>query len=113
MDFLSEMLRHLIHYGFHLVVPFLWGRIFFGENWKKAGLIMLATMALDLDHLLADPIFDPDRCGIGFHPLHTYWAALAYGLLLLPRFWISRAVGLGCLWHLFTDTADCVLGGTL
>ncbi len=39
---------------------------------------MLATMAIDLDHLLADPVFDPDRFCIGFHPLHTVWAGVGY-----------------------------------
>ena len=33
---------------------------------------MMATMLVDLDHLFADPIYDPDRCSIGFHPLHQY-----------------------------------------
>jgi len=72
---------------------------------------MLSTMAIDLDHLLANPIFDPNRCGMGLHPLHTIWAAVAYaGLLLLPK-WQIRAIGLGCLWHLCTDSMDCSLGG--
>ena len=30
----------------------------------------MLTMMVDLDHLIADPIFDPQRC-IGFHPLHS------------------------------------------
>jgi hypothetical protein len=67
----------------------------------------LATMLIDIDHLLADPIFDPNRCSIGFHPLHTWWAALAYlALLMTPRWW-ARAIGLGCLWHLAVDGVDC------
>ena len=28
---------------------------------------MLTTMLIDLDHLLANPVFDPDRCSINFH----------------------------------------------
>ena len=112
MESFPEALRHLIHYSCHLAVPLLWARLFFGERWKKAGMVMVATMAIDLDHLLADPIFDPDRCSIGFHPLHTGWAALLYiGLLAAPS-WRARAVGLGCLWHLATDFLDCILGGS-
>ncbi len=71
---------------------------------------MMSTIVIDLDHLLADPIFDPDRCSIGFHPLHTIWAAIAYGLLLAIQSWKLRAICAGCLWHLCTDAFDCLIG---
>ena len=29
-------------------------------------IIMVLTIAVDFDNLLADPIFDPNRCGLGF-----------------------------------------------
>ena len=70
---------------------------------------MLCTMLIDLDHLLAQPIFDPDRCSLGFHPLHTWWAAIIYGGLLLLPSWKWRAVGTGCVLHLCTDGIDCLL----
>ncbi len=111
MDLLAETARHLVHYGFHLLLPFVFGRLLWKEHGWKPGLIMLATMAIDLDHLLANPIFDPSRCGIGLHPLHTLWAALAYAALLAVPSWKARAAGLGCLWHLVTDALDCWLGG--
>lgn len=67
---------------------------------------MLATMLVDLDHLLADPIFDPARCGIGFHPLHSYAAMTGYGVMLfLPRL---RLVGIGLVLHMFADSLDCL-----
>ncbi len=67
-----EIVRPLVHYGFHLAVPFAFARLLFErEIWLKADLIMLATMLIDLDHLVASPIFDTNRCSIGFHPLHT------------------------------------------
>jgi hypothetical protein len=111
MEIYLVVFRHVIHGTFHLLVPFVIGRLFWKENWCKAGLIMLGTMLIDLDHLLADPIFDPGRCGIGFHPLHTLWAGIVYvGLLAVP-FWQARAVAAGCLWHLGTDAIDCLLGG--
>ena len=72
---------------------------------------MVGTMIIDLDHLLADPIFNPDRCGIGFHPFHTLWAGIAYGGLLAVPSCKVRAVAIGCLWHLCTDAIDCLLGG--
>lgn len=72
---------------------------------------MTAANLIDLDHLLATPMFDPERCSIGFHPLHTAYAALAYGLLLLvPRWWI-RAFALGAVWHLAVDYGDCMMQG--
>ena len=111
MEIVSDVYRHIIHYSFHLLVPFLFGKLFWKENWWKAGIIMVGTMVIDLDHLLADPIFDPNRCGIGFHALHTHWAGIVYaGLLAIPS-WIVRAVAIGCLWHLATDAIDCLLGG--
>jgi hypothetical protein len=107
-DFLS-MMPFLIHYACHLVVPFAFAKLFWKHHWKAAGLMMLATMIIDADHLLARPIFDPERCSIGFHPLHTGWAALIYiGLMGIPS-WKWRAVSLGCIWHLCTDFLDCLL----
>ncbi|MEO1044161.1 MAG: DUF6122 family protein [Pseudomonadota bacterium] len=108
------MLQPILHYSGHFIAPFLiawiiWHNADDPRRWWQAALIMVATIAIDLDHLLADPVFDPDRCSIGFHPLHTIWAALVYAaLLLVPRWWV-RAIGLGCLWHLVTDAGDCVM----
>ena len=74
---------------------------------------MVGTMVIDLDHILADPVFDPNRCGIGFHPLHTLWAGIVYGGLLAVPSWKVRALSIGCLWHLSTDAIDCLLGGLI
>ena len=92
---LPEIHRHLIHYSCHLVLPFLVARLIWKEHWLKAALIMVSTMVIDFDHLLADPIFDPNRCSIGFHPLHTAWAGVAYIALLLAPSWKVRAFGVG------------------
>ncbi len=62
-------------------------------------------MLVDLDHLFADPVFDPSRCSIGFHTLHSYTAILIYVLLLWhPK---TRIVGIGLLLHMATDAIDC------
>ncbi|MBG86666.1 MAG: hypothetical protein CMO80_07175 [Verrucomicrobiales bacterium] len=103
-----DLFRHTIHYVFHLVLPLAFAKAFWKDNWRTAWFIMLATMLIDLDHLLADPIYDPNRCSIGFHPLHTIWAALAYCTLMAVPSWRWRAVSVGCLWHLCTDCLDCV-----
>ena len=99
------MLQSILHYGFHFLFPALIAWVFFRKEWKKAYLIMLATMLVDLDHLLANPIFDPSRCSIGFHPLHSYYAILIYiALLLFPK---SRIIAIGLLLHMITDYLDC------
>lgn len=67
---------------------------------------MLATMLVDLDHLVADPIYAPNRCSIGFHPLHSYWAVAVYGLLL--GFKKTRLVALGLMIHMVLDGLDCL-----
>lgn len=111
LDFMEplELLRHVVHYGCHLLIPFGIARLFWKERATQAGWVMVATVAIDLDHLLADPIFDPDRCSIGFHPLHSWWAGAAYlGLLAIPS-WKVRAIAVGCLWHLCTDAIDCMM----
>ena len=99
------MLQELIHFGFHLIVPGLIAWIFFRKNWKMAWLIMIATMVVDLDHLLADPIFLANRCSINFHPLHSYVAIGAYFIMTL--FKQLRIVGVGLILHMITDFIDC------
>lgn len=108
----SEILRHLIHYSLHFLFPFLIARLAFQKHWKPAGLLMVSTILIDLDHLLASPVFDPHRCSIGFHPLHTAWALGGYLLMLFIPSWRWRAIGAGCVLHLGTDALDCWLGGT-
>ena len=72
-------------------------------------MILASTMLVDLDHLLADPIYDPSRCSIGFHPLHSHIAIGFYGLMLLHR--NTRIVGLGLSIHMLLDYIDCVAIG--
>jgi hypothetical protein len=95
----------VLHLVLHAAVPGLVAWVFFRNQWRQAWLIMLATMLVDLDHLLADPIYDPNRCGIGFHPLHTAPAIALYVVLaFVPA---TRLVGLGLVVHMALDLADC------
>jgi len=100
------VLRLLIHYGLHFVAPFGIAKIFYNDQWKRAYLLMLATMLIDLDHLLATPIFDSNRCSINFHPLHTYYALAVYIALL--GFKKTRIIGIGLCLHFLTDALDCL-----
>jgi len=101
------MLQPLIHYGIHFGLPLAIALIFFKPIWWKAYGIMLLGMLIDFDHLLADPIFDPNRCSINFHPLHSYYAIAAYIIMLLPK--KTRLLGIGLVIHILADSADCGL----
>lgn len=99
------MLQFVVHYSLHFLFPGLLAYLLFRDNWKRAWLVMIATMIVDLDHLLAEPIFDPGRCSIEYHVLHSYWAIACYFVLLIfPKI---RIVALGLLFHMLTDTIDC------
>ncbi|SDE59276.1 hypothetical protein SAMN05421636_10648 [Pricia antarctica] len=101
------MFRFIVHYGIHFVVPIAIGLFFFKQRRLKVTLILLAGILIDVDHLLADPIFDPERCSIGFHPLHSYCAiAVYFGFLFFKKTWI---LGLALLIHIFADVMDCFL----
>lgn len=103
------MLRTSAHLALHVLAPAAVARFGFPDRWKGAWMVMVATMAVDLDHLLATPAFDSHRCSIGFHPLHT-WAAMAAYLLLaaVPK---TRLVGLGLVIHMVLDGIDCLWMG--
>ncbi len=100
------MVQAAIHLMLHIALPAAAALLLFPERWKRAWLIMVLAMVIDADHLLADPVYDPNRCSIGFHPLHTFPAAAVYALmLLLPAL---RIVSAGLLIHLGVDAADCL-----
>lgn len=101
-----SILRNIQHYGLHFIFPGFLAFLFFKNNWKIVWLIQVATMLVDLDHLLSHPIFDPNRCSIGFHPLHSIYAIGVYFLFLLyPK---TRIIGIGLLLHMLTDFLDCL-----
>lgn len=114
----------MIHILLHFIVPVIIALAFYRRHWSRAALIMIATMVVDVDHLLADPIYDPNRCSIGFHPLHTLPAIMVYaGLFAVPLFstWktepdnsisipkIVHLAGLGLLIHMALDWIDCYI----
>ncbi len=112
----------MFHIGLHFIIPMLvsisyWGIASFQTNntnnrlkidYKKVMLcfvIMMATMFVDIDHLLATPIYDPQRCSIHFHPLHSLWMMPIYVFLCIPQ--KTRWVGIGLCIHMLLDSADC------
>ena len=101
------MIQTVIHYFLHFGMPLIIAYTFFRDDYKRVYLILLATMLVDLDHLLATPVFLPDRCSINFHPLHSYYAIVLYCLLLIPQ--KTRLIGLGLTIHILADSVDCLL----
>ena len=66
---------------------------------------MMATMLVDIDHLLAVQIYDATRCGIGFHLLHGFLPiALYVAFCFTPKF---RIIGIGLVIHMALDSLDC------
>jgi len=105
-DYWLLILRQTVHYGLHFLFPALIAFVFFRKEWKKAWLIMVLSMLIDIDHLLATPVLDPNRCSINFHILHTYYAMIVYaGLLFFKK---TRIAGVGILFHILTDFQDCL-----
>jgi hypothetical protein len=100
-------MQNILHYFGHLVLPLLIACIFFKENIWRTYFIFLATMLVDADHLLANPVYDASRCSIGFHLLHSYWAIGLYALMLFPK--PTRIIAIGLLMHMLTDAIDCRL----
>ena len=98
------MERTIIHMTLHFLVPFMVAKTVWKENWFSPFIIMALTIAVDFDHLLADPIFDPNRCGLGFHPLHS-WPAIAVYLVAIFSSRL-RIVALGLLIHMGLDGTD-------
>lgn len=110
------MIQTLVHYGLHLLAPMLFARLCFPrQRWGRAYLVMLLSMLVDLDHLLATPVFDPERMSIGFHPLHSYPMIALYliGCILpyerLGWPWWLRALAIGLSFHMLTDWQDYML----
>lgn len=99
----------VLHIALHFVVPGFIAAFFFRKTWLLAWLLMCATMLVDLDHLLADPVYDAGRCSIGFHPLHRLGFIIAYvALCLFPK---TRLVGIGLSIHMALDAIDCQVTG--
>ena len=87
-------------------MPLAVSAAFFRRSWLKSYVVMLCGMLIDIDHLLANPIYDPGRCSIGFHPLHTWLPMIIYvALAAYPK---TRLIGLGLSIHIALDALDCL-----
>ena len=95
----------MLHLLLHFLVPAVIVGSFYRKSWKPSYFLMIATMLVDVDHLLASPIYDPGRCSIGFHPLHKIWFVALYVILCyIPK---VRIIGFGLITHMALDSIDC------
>ena len=69
---------------------------------------MISTMIVDIDHLLATPIYQADRCSINFHPLHSYFAIAIYIVMSFFKRPLN-IIGIGLVLHMFADYCDCFI----
>ena len=98
----------ILHYSLHFFLPLIIAKLFFKKEWKKVYVIMLLTMIVDLDHLLANPIYQADRCSINFHPLHSYYAIALYFIMSFFRKPFN-IIGIGLVLHMIADFTDCFI----
>ncbi|MBU1055847.1 MAG: hypothetical protein KKC46_18770 [Proteobacteria bacterium] len=97
----------MIHICLHFLIPAIVAFLFFRRDWKSAYFIMISTILVDIDHLIANPIYDGGRCSIGFHPLHGFLPIVLYvALCFIPKL---RYVGIGLVIHMALDSLDCQL----
>jgi len=99
-------LHSIIHISLHFLIPAAIAWFAFPRRWRIAWLIMTLTLVVDLDHMLTIPIYDPNRCSLGYHPLHSAAAIGVYtATLLIPKL---RLMAIGLLVHMLLDWSDCI-----
>jgi hypothetical protein len=101
----------MLHLALHILVPFAVATGFYRQKLAVAFALMMLGILIDVDHLLADPIYDPGRCSIGFHPMHTIVPIGIYIALFAHE--KTRLLGLGLCIHIALDAQDCLLKGIL
>ena len=98
-------MRAAFHILLHFLVPALVARFGYKTHRLKVWLWLLAGMLIDVDHFFAVPMYDPNRCSVGFHPLHAFPVIPLYvGLCFFKK---TRPLGLGLCIHLALDALDC------
>ena len=74
---------------------------------KRIFILVISSNLIDWDHLLANPIYDPNRCSINFHPLHSWYM---FPIYFLGSLWKNyRYLFFGVILHLVLDGIDCLV----
>lgn len=76
-------------------------------NLKYAAILMISSNLIDIDHLLATPIFDASRCSINFHLLHSWYMFPIYFVGLYFKKFTFLFIGI--FMHLILDFVDCLI----
>ncbi len=106
------MLQSFIHYSLHFVVIAWFAHQFKTKHlsFGWAYFILLSSMLVDIDHLWAVPIFDPNRCSVGFHTFHSVIAFSVYiFVFLIVQSYKLKLLAFGLLFHIITDELDCLM----
>ncbi len=73
---------------------------------KKIFLLVILSNFIDLDHIVANPVYDPSRCSINFHPLHSWYLFPVYLVgIFLKKY---KYLFYGIILHLILDKIDCL-----
>ncbi|WP_373055545.1 DUF6122 family protein [Zunongwangia sp. H14] len=103
------MFQAFTHYFLHFIAVGAIAWFYDRQNWKRNWLILISTMLVDLDHIFASPVFDPHRCGIGYHPLHSVPAIIIYFFgSIFTKNHLLKLIFIGLLFHMLTDFIDCL-----
>ena len=101
----------MLHIALHFLIPFTVAAGFYRHKLLAAFALMMLGMLIDIDHLLANPIYDPGRCSIGLLPLHTIFPIGIYISLFAQE--KTRLLGLGLCIHIALDIHDCLTSGVI
>ena len=104
---------HFVHYFLHFFAILGIAYLYDPQKWKINYLVLLLTMCVDIDHLWASPIFDPNRCSIGYHTFHSpFFISIYITTLIFVKHYYVRLIALGLVFHMITDYLDCLLNQT-
>ena len=98
--------QQITHFSGHYVLPIAIAYASYGASWKTAAKLMVTSNLVDADHILSKPIYDPNRCSIGIHPLHTLPAIGLYSAMVFNQ--ETQELGIGLLTHMAVDFVDCI-----
>lgn len=89
------------------IISLIFKRLRSKQDFLSMSLWFSLANLIDLDHLFANPIYDPLRCGINFHPLHSWFMFPFYMAALFHK--KTRYLSVGILSHLLLDGIDCTI----
>ena len=108
---LLDSLVHVLVMVVLLLVIYLFDKDYhaFDKKFLTLSLFVFGSLLIHVDHFLATPIYDPSRCSINTHPLHSWYVFPLYfaGLFLKDKRWRYAFVA---VWlHLALDGIACLL----